>query len=83
MIELKGRIEKIETENNNGRDKKVVTLQLGRSNTVFVEFQGKMADAVNDFNEGQDVQVKIRFNGKVSNLNRKYNNIVGKSIKSI
>lgn len=83
MIEIQGTIEHIKIENNNGRDKKVVTLQMGRSNTVFVEFQGKMSDELQEFQSGHKVQIRIRFNGKTSNLGRHYNNIVAKSIKSI
>lgn len=83
MIAVQGTIEKITTENNNGREKKVVTLQMGRHNRLFVEFQGKLTEAIDGFQEGQRAEIKIRFNGKTSQLGRNYNNIIAKSIKSV
>lgn len=83
MIAVQGTIEKIKTENNNGREKKVVTLQMGRHNTLFIEFQGKQTEAIKNFREGQKAEITIRFNGKTSQLGRNYNNIIAKSIKSV
>lgn len=83
MIEISGTIEKIITESNNGRDKKVVTLQAGRNNILFVEFQGKMMDKLKPFEDGDRVEIRLRFNGKTSKLGRNYNNLIGKSIKII
>lgn len=83
MTTIKGKIEKITTEHNYGKQKKVITLQMGRHNTVFVEFQGNMISWLDSYSEGDQVSVRVRFNGKVSNLGRKYNNIIAKSIKTI
>lgn len=83
MTTIEGTIETIETEHNHGKKKKVITLQMGRHNTVFVEFQGKMMDWLDSYSEGDRVSMRIRFNGKVSSLGRKYNNIIAKSIKTI
>lgn len=80
MLEINGSIAEIATENNNGRDKKVIEVHAGRNNVVFVEFQGKMMNKVNEFSNGDKVNIKFRFNGKVSKLGRRYNNIIGKSI---
>ncbi len=83
MLEVNGTIEEIVQENNNGHNKKVVTLQAGKNNTLFIEFQGRYMKYLDGFFEGQRVSVKIRFNGKISKLNRRYNNIVAKSIKHL
>lgn len=83
MIKITGIIEKIESQNNNGSDKKVVTLKLESSDTVFIEFQGNKSSLLDDFIEGHKAQIKIKFNGKVSTLDRKYNNIIGTRIEKI
>lgn len=83
MITIEGKIDKITTELNNGKEKKVITLKMGRHNTVFVEFQGRMMEWLDSYHEGDRVQMRIRFNGKVSSLGRKYNNIIAKSIKTV
>lgn len=83
MINVTGIIENIETQNNNGSDKKVVTLKLGSSDTVFIEFQGNKSSILDDFSEGHKVQIKIKFIGKVSRLDRRYNNIIGTHIEKI
>lgn len=83
MLAIEGTIEAIVTENNNGKDKKVLTIQSGRNNTIYVEFQGKMMHTLNGYSEGQRVEVRVRFNGKTSKLGRRYNNIIGKSIKQL
>lgn len=83
MIEIEGLIVELATENNNGVDKKVVTLNAGRNNTLFVEFQGKMAQRLKGFNTGDRARIKIRFNGKVSKLGRRYNNLIAKEINRV
>lgn len=83
MLELQGTIEEIVQENNNGHDKLVVTLQAGRNNKVFIEFQGKYRKLLDGYSEGQRVEIRVRFNGKVSKLGRRYNNIIAKSIQHI
>lgn len=83
MIKLTGTIEKIETQNNNGSDKKVVTLKLASNDTVFIEFQGSKSSLLDDFIEGHRAQISIKFKGKVSNLERMYNNIIGTHIEKI
>lgn len=83
MTTIEGKIEKIATEKTHLREKKVVTLKMGTCNTVFVEFQGKSISWLDSYNEGDRVQMRIRFNGKVSSLGRKYNNIIAKSIKTV
>lgn len=83
MIEVTGTIETIELENNNGQNKKIITLQAGRNNKLFIEFQGKMIYELDTYSVGNKVSIRVRFNGKISKLKRKYNNIIGKSIKSI
>lgn len=83
MIQLIGIIEKIETQNNNGSDKKVVTLKLESSDKAFVEFQGNRSSLLDDFSESHKVQINIKFKGKVSNLGRRYNNIIGTHIEKI
>lgn len=83
MIQLNGTIQKITKENNNGKEKKVVTLQAGKHNTLFIEFQGNMIEKLEPFQKGSKIEVSIRFNGKESALGRKYNNIIAKTIKSI
>lgn len=80
-MEIEGIVEAINKENNNGHDKKVLTIAAGKNNTLFVEFQGKLMEKVRDVNPNDRVKVKIRFNGKVSQIGRRYNNIIGKSIK--
>jgi len=79
-MEIEGRVEAIGNENNNGHEKKVITLATGKDNVLFVEFQGRNRGLVKDVSTGDRVRIKIRFNGKVSNLGRRYNNIIGKSL---
>ncbi|GLB52997.1 hypothetical protein NBRC110019_20370 [Neptunitalea chrysea] len=81
-MELSGKIDCITVENNNGNDKKVVTLVNGRE-ILFVEFQGKNIQLLDEYHTGDDVTVQVRFNGKVSGLGRKYNNIIAKRIALI
>lgn len=83
MTEIKGTVEAIEKENNNGHDKKILTVKVGRNNVVFVEFQGNKINILNNISAGQKVVIKFRFNGKISKMGRRYNNIIGKSIKTI
>ena len=80
---IEGKIEKITTEQYNGKEKKIITLQMGPHNTVFVEFQGRMIEWLESYSEGDQVAMRIRFNGKTSALGRKYNNIIAKTIKTI
>lgn len=81
MIEIEGTIVEIANENNNGRDKKVMTLNAGRNNILFIEFQGRMTEEADKFKADQHVKIRIRFNGKVSKLGRRYNNLIAKSIQ--
>lgn len=83
MIKITGIIENIEVVNNNGNDKKMLTLKLGSSDTVFIEFQGNKSSLLDGFSEGHKVQIKIKFTGKVSSLDRRYNNIIGTRIEQI
>ena len=83
MTELTGTIQTITQENNNGKDKKIVTLNAGRNNILFIEFQGKMMNVLENFRENQQVKIRLRFNGKISKLGRRYNNLIGKSINPI
>ena len=82
-MEITGVVEAINNENNNGHDKKELTIAAGKNNTLFVEFQGKTMEKVWDISPNDKVKVNIRFNGKVSKIGRRDNNIVGKSIKKI
>ena len=82
-LEIEGTIDDITTENNNGSEKKVITLKAGRSNTLFVEFQGNKVNLLDGFIKGDRVIIKPRYNGKVSKIGRKYNNIIGKTIKKL
>lgn len=79
-MEISGIIDCIAVENNNGNDKKVVTLNMGKE-VLFVEFQGKNITLIEDYHQGDDVTVYVKFNGKVSGLGRKYNNIIGRRIR--
>ena len=83
MTEVRGTIQSVEAENNNGREKKVVTLAMGRSDKIFIEFQGRAGELVSSSMIDKNVSVRIVFNGKVSKLGRRYNNILGKSIKTL
>ncbi|GLB47824.1 hypothetical protein [Neptunitalea lumnitzerae] len=78
-MELTGKIDCIAVENNNGNDKKMLTLVNGRE-VLFVEFQGKNIHLLDTFEKGDEVSIQARFNGKISGLGRKYNNIIGKRI---
>lgn len=79
-MEISGIIDCIAVENNNGNNKKVLTLSMGRE-VLFVEFQGKNITLLDDYQSGDDVIINARFNGKVSGLGRKYNNIIGRRIR--
>lgn len=83
MIEITGTVQGIEKENDNGHIKNVVTLLTGKKNLLFIEFQGKSIYKTKSIKTGKEVSVKVVFNGKRSMLGRKYNNIIGKSIKHI
>lgn len=83
MTEIKGIAQAIEEVNDNDRLKKVLTLALGKRGLMFIEFQGRSRCEVDGLKCGQKVSVKIVFNGKTSRLGRRYNNIIGKSIKQI
>jgi len=82
-LTFSGKILKIETVNNNGNDKKVVTIAGGSSNVGFFDFFGKYQELLNGLKKGDEVLIKFRLNGKVSKLGVKHNNNVGKSIKLI
>jgi hypothetical protein len=82
MIELKLNIDEITTENNNGNEKKILSGTYGESEKVFIEFQGKHQKKLKTFKQGDSVWVMFRFNGKVSKIGRRYNNLIGISIKN-
>lgn len=81
MIELELTIDQITVENNNGNDKVVLSCKNQKNKLLFIEFQGKNVKKVEPFIEGQIVNISFSFNGKISSLGRRYNNIIGHSIK--
>lgn len=82
-MELTGIIKAIDLENNNGNDKKVVTLVVENNEICFVEFQNRNIKKLTSIEVGEIVSIIIKFNGKISRLGRKYNNLVAKSIRSL
>lgn len=83
MIELKGIIRTVVTENHDGHEKKVVTLQIGSRGVVFIQFQGRTKELVSSKDVDRKVTIKVNFNGKVSSFGSRFNNIIGKSIKTL
>lgn len=80
-FQIYGIIQSIDTEDNNGKIKKVVTLKAGNSNLLFIEFQGKTQQYLSKYKTNDKVLIDFRYNGKQSKLGRKYNNIIAKNIK--
>lgn len=80
-MEIEGYVQAIAIENNNGHDKKVITVSTADDQVLFVEFQGKARKLVREIIPQDKVRIRFKFNGKVSKIGRKYNNIIGKSIK--
>lgn len=87
MIKLTGIIKMIDIENNNGNDKVVLTLSpqtsKGLEQIMFIEFQGKYSRRTLDVKVSDLVQVSVLFNGKISALGRRYNNIIGIHLEKI
>lgn len=87
MTKLIGMVQKIEVENNNGNEKVVITLspknKRGFGGMLFIEFQGSNIDKTNGVKVFDNIIVDVVFKGKISYNGNRFNNIIGKSIKSI
>lgn len=82
-MEIEGTVAAITKENNNGHTKKVLTLITHKTHVLFVEFQGKHMQKLEGVAQGDKVAITVYFNGKVSHLGRRYNNIIGRSIQKL
>ena len=76
-----GIIQEIKDCSENDRTNKVVMLKLNKEESIAIQFQGKRANILDGFKENTKVSVAFKFKAKKSNMERFYNNLIGKSIK--
>lgn len=77
-----GIIQEIKDCSENDRTNKVVMLELNKNQSIAIQFQGKRAKMLDEFKEKMKVSVAFEFKAKKSNMERFYNNLIGKSIKN-
>jgi hypothetical protein len=74
---ISGTIESIEYRNTAGHEKKVVTLVPDHRQKAFVEFRGSSMGLLDKYKEGDNIEVDVIIQGRVSkNSGIQYNNLV-------
>lgn len=64
--------------------KTVVTLGIDKDEQCFIEVRSKfLQDIVENISVGENVQMVIAFEGKLSKLGKRFNNLVASVIKKI
>lgn len=77
MTTIKGTIESIEYRNNNGHEKKVITIVPDHRQRAFVEARGWNMDKISAAKEGDEIKVEVMLEGKIAKGSGvRYNNLV-------
>jgi len=78
---ITGTIESIEYRSTAGHEKKVVTLLPDSRQRAFIEFRGRKMNDIEDVREGDELQVGVFLEGKISkNSGIQYNNLVAHTV---
>ncbi|WP_448607620.1 hypothetical protein [Paenimyroides ceti] len=82
MEYVTGYIDKFSYCTTNGKNKVELHIRLPETKAlVFIQFQGRKIDKLQNFTINQLVSVAYEFNGKVSSMGKNYNNLIGHDLK--
>jgi len=82
IMTITGTIESIEYRNNNGHEKKVVTILPDHHQRAFVEFRGCRIEELDSFKEYDNIEVDVAIKGTISkNTGIQYNNLVAYAVR--